>query len=246
MKLLEKVKNTKNKKKVAAAIIAMAIVLTAGTIALLSQVTQAANNNFKGAVVNVGVVENGTNKTLEDSINSQNTNTYATMDTTNGIEKEVAIKNINSTEYPTTDTYVRVRLVPKLVWNDNTEYAGQTACANLTSANVTYGFVPGTDSAQWMAATDSTNGETYYYYTKALAPDETSTQLISHVTYSGEIPQNQHFELEVLTEGIAASQHTTTDNQGNVTSGDYASAWKDVTGPDIGTPSATVPATVTP
>ena len=149
------------------------------------------------------------------------------------------IKNINSTEYPTTDTYVRVRLVPKLVWNDNTEYAGQTACANL-DGNVTYSF----EGTGWVSVAQENEG--YYYYTSALAPDRVSTNLIKHVTYSGTIPENQHFELEVLTEGIAASQHTTTDNQGNVTSGDYASAWKDVTGTDIGTPSATVPATVTP
>jgi len=237
MKLLEKVKNTKNKKKVAAAIIAMAIVLTAGTIALLSQVTQAANNNFKGAVVNVGVVEG--DKTLEDSTNGGNTNTYDEMKT-GGVDKQVAIKNINSTEYPTTDTYVRVRLVPKLVWKDDTEYAGQTACADL-STGITYTFVAGESTAQWMAATDSTSGETYYYYTKALAPGETSTQLINHVAYSGEIPQNQHFELEVLTEGIAASQHVTTDSNGNVTS-DYASAWGTVTGTTIsGTPTFTTP-----
>lgn len=236
MKLLEKVKNTKNKKKVAAAIIAMAIVLTAGTIALLSQVSQAANNNFNGAAVNVGVVEN--NNTLEDSKNG-NTQTYSTM-TGEGVNKQVAIKNINSTEYPTTDTYVRVRLVPKLVWNDGTEYAEQTACADL-STGVTYTFVAGDSTAQWMAATDSASGATYYYYTKALAPNDTSANLISHVTYSGTIPENQHFELEVLTEGIAANQHITTDPKGNVTS-DYASAWGAVTGTTIsGTPTVTTP-----
>jgi len=228
MKLLEKVKNTKNKKKVAAAIIAMAIVLTAGTIALLSQVSQAANNNFNGAAVNVGVVEN--NNTLEDSKNG-NTQTYSTM-TGEGVNKQVAIKNINSTEYPTTDTYVRVRLVPKLVWNDDTEYAGQTACANL-DGNVTYSF----EGTGWVSVAQENEEYNYYYYTSALAPDQVSTNLISHVTYSGTIPENQHFELEVLTEGIAANQHITTDANGDVTS-NYASAWGAVTGTTIsGTPT---------
>ena len=30
--------------------------------------------------------------------------------------KEIAVKNIDSDEYPTTDTYVRVRLVPMIVY----------------------------------------------------------------------------------------------------------------------------------
>jgi hypothetical protein len=213
MKIAEKIKN---KKGIAAAIIALMVIVTAGTIALLSHVTQAANNNFQGAVVNIGVYESGT--LLE---NGNNTKAYNTM-TAAGIDKEVQIKNINSTDYPTSDTYVRVRLVPKLVYNDGTEYAGQTVASDMTGmVDYTFG-----DTAGW--SEQQTGDETYYYYTKALAPDEISSDLITHVTYKGEIPADTHFELQVLTEGIAAGQHTTTDAAGNVITADYAAAWNNV------------------
>ena len=35
--------------------------------------------------------------------------------------KEIAVKNIDSDEYPATDTYVRVRLVPMIVYDDSKE-----------------------------------------------------------------------------------------------------------------------------
>ena len=227
MKLLEKVKNTKNKKKVAAAIIAMAIVLTAGTIALLSQVTQAANNNFKGAVVNVGVVEG--DKTLEDSTNGGNTNIYDKIGTTDGstnVTKNVSIKNITSDAYPTTDTYVRVRLVAKLVYDDTNadgsaaEYADQTVAKDITG-NVTFNFA---DNAATNWTVYTSNGEKYYYYKNAIAPGSTSDQLLSSVSYNGKIDAGQHLEVEVLTEGIAANQHMNADGTAKA----YSDAWTEV------------------
>lgn len=229
MKLLEKVKNTKNKKKVAAAIIAMAIVLTAGTIALLSQVSQAANNNFNGAGVNVGVVENGTDKTLEDSTKGGNTNTYdkiGTSDEVTKVEKSVFIKNITSDTYPTTDTYVRVRLVAKLVYDDTSadgsaaEYADQTVAKDITG-NVTFNFADNA-ATNWTAYTS--NGEKYYYYKNAIAPGNISDQLLSSVSYNGKIDAGQQLEVEVLTEGIAANQHMNADGTAKA----YSDAWTEV------------------
>lgn len=71
-------------------------------------------------VINIGIVEKNKNKEmiLEDSNNS---NVYERISENMKIRaaKEVAVKNITSQDYPTTDTVVRVRFVPVLVYDDN-------------------------------------------------------------------------------------------------------------------------------
>lgn len=61
----------------------------------------------------------------------------------------------------------------------------------------------GTDS-KWVV--DHSSGESYYYYTDAVTPGSTTTNLITAVTYTGKLPESTHFELQVLTEGVAAGQ----------------------------------------
>ncbi len=178
---------------VTAAVLAVGIGVTA-TMAMLHKSTQQMTNKFSGTGVNIGVVEND-GSTYE---NSSNTNSKYEEITGTGktIAKSVKIKNITSDSYPTTDTYVRVRLVPS--WKDSS--GNDVAFSDYT---VTYAFGTG-----WGSQTK--NGETYYYYKTALAPDTTTYNLINSVTVaitSGKtIPSGAHFELQVLTEGIAADQ----------------------------------------
>lgn len=194
--------NLKNKKTIAllSTVGVLAIALISFTLAMLNQRSQAATNNFSGATVNIGVLENG--EIYEDSANGKsNSNTYDKITEDNReVTKQVAIKNINSTEYPTSDTYVRVRLVPCFRYNDNAEkYAGEVVPTDIAK-DVEYIFSRDTD---W-----EKKGE-YYYYKKPLAPDDTTDDLLEKVRYNGSfenIPADSHFELQVLTEGVSAKQ----------------------------------------
>lgn len=196
----------------------LAIALISITMALLNKKTEAALNPFSGSAVNIGVVETGKNedKPIEDSIGGVNTITGFDA-ITNGqpAEKTVQIKNINSEAYPTTDTVVRVRLVPCFRY-DSGDYAGQLVPTDMKD-KVTYSVgTTGAISDKWTAKDEKITAdkndsatETYYYYQEALAPGKTTEALFDHVTYTGDIPEGAHFELQVLVEGIAANQTTT-------------------------------------
>lgn len=195
------IKVSKKGKIAASAIALTAMIAVAGvTMALLNKKTEAAVNEFEGAVVNVGVLENGIlyedRGTGDSNINDSYTKVVSGVETS----KTVAIKNMNSEDYPTTDTYVRVRLVPCLRYNESTEYAGQVVPVNMANA-VTYSYG---DTQKWMCK--DVDGDKYYYYTESIAPDENTSDLITGVTYNGDVPSDTHFELQVLTEGIASRQ----------------------------------------
>ena len=124
--------NIVKKITVSAGLLAAVMLLVTGvTYASLKTRTKAVDNVFKGACVNIGIVEKNKNKEmiLEDSNNS---NVYERIsENMRTAAKEVAVKNITSQDYPTTDTVVRVRFVPVLVYDDNEQnkkdnIAGQT------------------------------------------------------------------------------------------------------------------------
>jgi len=206
--------NTKNK-KIASKItlimmIGMISMLAFGvTLALLNQKTQAMNNSFQGAAVNIGVLENGI--LYEDSTDGTNTGYDQIQETARTQDKTIQIENIDSEAYPTTDTYVRVRLVPVLRYDSESEYAGQSVPVD-TKGHVSYTY----GSDQWKYVVD-TNGETYYYYDQAIAPGVSTEPLITAVTYSGELPANTYFEVQVLTEGLSALQSGSTEDAWGVT-----------------------------
>ena len=238
----------KNKKGIVIAVIALIAVAIGGgaTLAYFSSTTAQAHNEFKGAAVNISVIENEAqldqnNKESEDETGNGNVATFSSVSNGTQVPKIVRIKNKDTNDYHTVDTYVRVRLVPKLVYDDNnTEgYAGQTA-VDLKPDEVTYTFADNLD-ATWDAQTVSANGknQTYYYYKEAIRPGELSSVLLTAVQYNGTIPQGQHFELEVLTEGIAAGQHSMTVTETDPETGvvtekevraDYMTAWNEVLG----------------
>ena len=207
----------------------------AGTAyALLNARTVTVANQFAGAVVNIGVVEQFTDdntiiyedmgEQLTDNINDvydriKDDNTTRT--------KEIAVKNINSEEYPTTDTYVRVRLVPMIIYDDSKENIKAGIAGNIAAVDmrgkVSYSYANElkskydvnkdiqdnedlTGSWFYMDNSSSDYNERYYYYSVPVAPGDMTSRLINNVTYAGDIPENAHFELKVLAEGVSSKQ----------------------------------------
>ena len=207
----------------------------AGTAyALLNARTVTVANQFAGAVVNIGVVEQFTDdntiiyedmgEQLTDNINDvydriKDDNTTRT--------KEIAVKNINSEEYPTTDTYVRVRLVPMIIYDDSKENIKAGIAGNIAAVDmrgkVSYSYANElkskddvnkdiqdnedlTGSWFYMDNSSSDDNERYYYYSVPVAPGDMTSRLINKVTYTGDIPENSHFELKVLSEWVSSKQ----------------------------------------
>lgn len=212
--------NIKTKKTIAllATVSVLAVALISITLALLNQRSQAATNEFSGATVNIGVVEGENHDQLyEDGIkNAQNpngnVNEFDIIKKNVPAEKIVAIKNIDSPNYPTSDTYVRVRLVPCLRYiatiqdldEGRVETAGELVPVDMKGKVI---YNNGGDlGTGWVKHEDKDSGESYYYYTKPLTPNQITSNLIESVTYIGDLPDNTFFELQVLTEGVSAKQ----------------------------------------
>ena len=225
----------KLKKTALAAGITVLLMGAAGTTyALLNTRTVTVANQFAGAAVNIGVVEQFTDdntiiyedmgEQLTDNINDvydriRDDNTTRT--------KEIAVKNIDSDEYPTTDTYVRVRLVPMIVYDDSKENIKAGIAGNIAAVDmrgkVSYSYANElkskddvnkdiqdnedlTGSWFYMDNSSSDDNERYYYYSVPVAPGDMTSRLINKVTYTGDIPENAHFELKVLAEGVSSKQ----------------------------------------
>lgn len=225
----------KLKKTALAAGITVLLMGAAGTTyALLNTRTVTVANQFAGAAVNIGVVEQftddntiiyeGMGEQLTDNINDvydriKDDNTTRT--------KEIAVKNIDSDEYPTTDTYVRVRLVPMIVYDDSKENIKAGIAGNIAAVDmrgkVSYSYANELKSkadvdkamkdnedltGSWFYMDNSSfdDNERYYYYSVPVAPGDMTSRLINKVTYTGDIPENAHFELKVLAEGVSSKQ----------------------------------------
>lgn len=187
-----------NRKKIGI-IVASVIFLVLGTIgatlSMLNQKTQAASNVFEGAAVNIAVFEDGRRYEEQKTVND----TYLRIAQGTAAEKTVAVENLWKEDYPTTDTFVRVRLVPAFVYDEESAYAGQIVPIDMRKVVYTYG-----EDDRWKY--EEIGGEKYYYYTQALKPGTRTENLITAVDYQGEIPKDAHFELKVLAEGIASKQ----------------------------------------
>lgn len=225
----------KLKKTALAAGITVLLMGAAGTTyALLNTRTVTVANQFAGAAVNIGVAEQFTDdntiiyedmgEQLTDNINDvydriKDDNTTRT--------KEIAVKNIDSDEYPTTDTYVRVRLVPMIIYDDSKENIEAGIAGNIAAVDmrgkVSYSYANElkskadvdkamkdnedlTGSWFYMDNSSSDDNERYYYYSVPVAPGDMTSRLINKVTYTGDIPENAHFELKVLAEGVSSKQ----------------------------------------
>lgn len=207
----------------------------AGTAyALLNARTVTVANQFAGAVVNIGVVEQFTddNTIIYEDMGEQLTDNINVVydrikDDNTTRTKEIAVKNINSEEYPTTDTYVRVRLVPMIIYDDSKENIKAGIAGNIAAVDmrgkVSYSYANElkskddvnkdiqdnedlTGSWFYMDNSSSDDNERYYYYSVPVAPGDMTSRLINKVTYTGDIPENAHFELKVLAEGVSSKQ----------------------------------------
>ena len=113
------------------------------TYALLNTRTVTVANLFAGAAVNIGVVEhfNDDNIIIYEDMGEQLTDNINDVydrirDDNTTRTKEIAVKNIDSDEYPTTDTYVRVRLVPMIVYDDSKENIKAGIAGNIAAVDM--------------------------------------------------------------------------------------------------------------
>lgn len=197
----------KKKNKLAIALICIFALTLSGTLALLSTTTNKAENTFSAIhnKVNVGIVEDKTYEELIDGKHDLNLNENKQA------VKSFSIKNIdrlneklkddeNGKEYyPTGKTLVRARIVPMLFYNEGDNAHDDNTIAGLDMAKLTMNVTQEQDS-HWYA--NEQNGETYYYYSKAINKDETTQPLNIIATYTGGIPSGTHLEIQVLTEGV--------------------------------------------
>lgn len=214
-----------NKKTLMLGGLVVALAATAVTYALLSTSSQQNVNTFSGAYgqVNIAVVENGNETNREDEVNNSNTVIFQKI-TTNDIAKEVKIKNVDLENYKTTDTYVRVKLVPQIVSDtDETVIYGE-------SVKLDYTMNTNADSKGGMWKYDKNTD--IFYYTRALAPNEESAALLQKVALKeGNIPEGYHLELNVITDGIIANPIENLKNAWglNEVNGDYFTELSNVT-----------------
>lgn len=180
------------------------------TFALLSTSSQTNENQFGGAYakVNIAVIEN--NKRHEDKTNKEEI--YPVIEENETISKIVKIENVNNPSYPTTDTFVRVKIIPQLI-DDEGNTIGQSVNVTLDLNN---------ESNNWVY--DSKND--VYYYTKAVAPGEETEVLLKSVTLKQKLSDNQKLQVNVLADAISAHPETNlesvwklTNNNGNYFSG---------------------------
>ncbi|WP_195268137.1 hypothetical protein [Eubacterium sp. 1001713B170207_170306_E7] len=222
--------NIKNKKTIVllSIVAVLAAALVGFTVAMLNQRSQAATNEFSGATVNIGVVENGkTDEVYEDGVKGNTNHFDKVTESYRTVGKKVAIKNIYSDDYPTAATYVRVRLVPcfRYATTDETKHQVEGELVPIDmKGQVTYSAL----GEKWVKWPESaSDDDAYYYYTLPLEPNQVTSNLIESVTYNGEIPENAYFELQVLTEGVSAKQE-----------GAAADAWKNIPTLEKPAPSA--------
>ena len=113
MSFMDKIKNKKG--IVIAAIVLIAVAIGGGaTLAYFSGTTNEVHNEFKGAAVNISVIENDAplestsqdGKELEDTTGNGNINTFKTIIPNQNAPKVVRIKNKEPDTKPTSFTHI--------------------------------------------------------------------------------------------------------------------------------------------
>lgn len=196
------------KKGLVAGVLVAALATVGITYALLSSSSQQNINEFKGsaAKVNIAVVENDGKQDSKDTIhedskdNEKQFNEFTDENQT--IVKKVKVKNVNSQDYPTTDCFIRVKLVPMIKNADGT-YVGQ-------KVNLSYNF-NNTDKWVYDQQTDT------YYYTESVAPDEMTELLLESVTLNEALPKDTFLELEVMADAVSAHPESNINETWNLT-----------------------------
>lgn len=175
----------KNKKIGILGLILVICLGVGGSYALLNRKTQENVNKFTSAYVNIGIVENDDQENINEDL-EDGSKEYK-IDDNGSVDKKVQIKNINLPDYPTSDTFVRVKVVPVLRDKDGN---------NAGSLPFTLNYVG--QSSKWKEK------DGYFYYVEALAPDQVSEYLFTSVEVNGALPENTTLEIQILTEGVQA------------------------------------------
>lgn len=179
---------------IALCIAALALAGVGTTIALLKTSSQDVVNDFTSAKINIQIVEkDGSDKEYksDDDVTSK----FGDIKQNEVKTKIVAIENKHSDAYPTTDTFVRVRLVPVLRDKDGNNIAKQVKFE-----------LGGLNTEVWTTSTEVRNGkeEIYYYYNQILKRGEVTAPLFESVKVISAIPEGAYFELQVLADAIQA------------------------------------------
>lgn len=179
------------------AAVACTLTIVAVTMAVLKADVGSKTNKFSSnGKVNVAVIENGNKNNLYETGDGLELPVISSTP----VLKQIQVMNVDRIDYPTTNTYVRIRLIPSFVYNEGENHAGETVAVNIDINEIQYNLAL---SNNWVAKEIA--GETYYFYKKALAPNAISEVLIDSVAYTGTIPEGAHFELEVLVDGVSAN-----------------------------------------
>ena len=175
-------------------ILLIALLCVGGTLAYLKDQTDTAANDFDGAIVNVAVVENvktGQDGTLIPDGDILEDNSGAVQEYTgDGVyDKNVWVYNYDKADTPTTDAFMRVRLVAILREADGNNAGG------IPADQIVYNI----SSDKWIQ-----QGE-YYYYKEAVAPGKLTDQLLDSVQVNPEfIPSGGYVEIQILVDAIQA------------------------------------------
>lgn len=166
------------------------------TSALLKVQATEVKNVFESAKINVQIVE-----VLPDGSGTQGSDTnnavdFGTICRDNPVSKEVCVENLHSEEYPTTDTFVRCRIVPILRDEEGNNTAEDIS---LRLSGMGQGW-----------KIEELNGEYYYYWTKELGRGEKTNALFEKVTVTSDIPEGAHLELQVLVDAVQARPYPST------------------------------------
>ncbi len=202
-----------SKRAVLVATIALLLVIVGvgTTFALLRVQAQGeVTNAFQSAKINVQIMEENSNGDTFGS-DTDNEVDFGVI-TSEPVSKIVKIQNIDSSEYPTTDTFVRCRIIPII----------RDSEGNNIAIKVDY-LIDGKDSG-WEE--DILNGETYYYWTKVLPKGGVTNNLFEKVTVTSEVPDGAHLELQVLVDAVQARPYAASENREDIEKTPVYQAWQ--------------------
>lgn len=184
--------------------IAATAVLTVGigtTFAMLKVQATEVTNLFDAAKINVQIVEELPGGSSTQGSDQDHTVDFGKVIKGKPITKKVCIENKHSEEYPTTDTFVRCRIVPIL-----RDSEGNNIAANV-KIKINSNDMPGNG---WTIGYDESETERYYYWKSVLPRGEKTGNLIDQVTVMSDIPNGAHLELQILVDAVQARPYPPT------------------------------------
>ncbi|GEM_PF-3575765 len=183
-------------------------------------------NRFRWSAVNIAVVLDTQEEQQEERYYEQKGNSienvytryggyentsHVQMHLQKGVSAQCTVRILNRDlpVYPTQNTYVRVRLLPMLVYDNTQENEANNCAGTIAAADIDkYVTFTYTQDTYWKQKEVQVGERTqeYMYYTKPLAPGAQTENLLESVTCTSEIPEGMHLELGIFAEGIAASE----------------------------------------